>query len=108
MAVCENTVELSKKGPTPWFDNCTGHCDSEPHTCDCDFMNGRQVFLTERQRKKIEKDYYSLSPDNPQRPTSPSPYEPWVVETWRKESEKNGYGDIASSFRKNLSNAFKT
>jgi len=71
-------------------------------------MNGRQVFLTERQRKKIEKDYYSLSPDNPQRPKTPSPYEPWVVETWREESKKNGYKKVADSFRKNLSNAFET
>ena len=99
---------MQEKGPTPWFDNCTGHCDNEPHVCDCSFMNGRQVFLTERQRKKIEKDYYSLSRDNPQRPTSPSPYEPWVVETWREESKKNGYKKVADSFRKNLSNAFET
>ncbi len=31
-----------------------------------------------------------------------SPFEPWVIESWKKYSEENGFPAIADKIRKNL------
>ena len=72
--------------------NCTQKCKQSPHTCDCDFMNGQQVFLTgKNQEEKYLRGETNFS----------YPYEPWVIETWRKASKANGWDKIAERFRKN-------
>ena len=90
------------RGKPSVFDNCTGHCDPSPHVCDCDFMPGRAIFLTESQRLQIYQDYHMLPRGRPDRPWSAWPYEPWVIETWKLHSQETGGPEIAARVRHNL------
>ena len=78
--------------------NCTKNCKPSPHICDCDFMNGQQVFLTEQDRKNHEEKYLRGETN------FAYPFEPWVIETWRRHSENIGASAIAEQWRKNLQN----
>ena len=59
-------------------------------------MPGKQVFLTKEQEQKHLENYEATKTG------WSTPYQPWVVETWRRHSESIGGPAIAAEFRKNL------
>jgi hypothetical protein len=81
-----------------WFDNCTKVCLSGQIPCNCDFMPGQQVFLTSKDRDRHAEDYASGKTN------WSAPFEPWVVETWRRCSEATGADKVAQKVRDRLTN----
>ena len=79
-----------------WFDNCTQVCLSGTNPCNCDFMPGQQVFLTREDRDRHAEDYASGKTN------WSAPFEPWVVETWRRCSEATGADKVAQKVRDRL------
>ena len=80
------------------IDYCNNKCSIPPHICDCEFMFGKQVLLTDQDRidyqLKFEKGDVNWA----------TPFEPWVIETWKKHSNSINGSKIADAFRNNLSN----
>ena len=53
-------------------------------------MTGRQVFNTKSDRERIENNYYKYPRGHPKHPFSRFPYEPWVIESWKRRLEELG------------------
>ena len=84
-----------------FFKNCTKNCETAPHVCNCDFMPGKQVFLTEQDRQNYEKKWHKTQTG------WRYPYEPWVIESWKIAAQENGWDKAAQRFRDKMYDTLK-
>jgi hypothetical protein len=59
-------------------------------------MFGKQVFLTEQDRRNHAAAYRRGETH------FASPYEPWVIETWQRASDRYGWAAIAKKVKGNI------
>ena len=72
---------------------CTGRCRKPPYTCS---GSAEPDFLTDRQRHEHDLAYWRGEIN------FQYPFEPWVVRSWARRSDENGWNEIADAVRTTL------
>ena len=75
---------------------CTGRCRTPPYTCS---GQPEPDFLTDQQRQDHEQAYLRGETN------FQYPFEPWVLRSWARQMDENGWVGVADTVRENLKRA---